>query len=524
MTTEVINGEAVDVETGEIHEVDSIINTDFKLRNAGIVRGGIKVLKAGSSANDKKIYDNMVAAGHTWDDIELIFKKEFDEKQKRSKQKNKPRYKNKLKPQNVDYFTIREQDCIEKTDARKIYDEYADDDGKLRKFPIWFLGITSWQEVLPHSFSCFTFQRTKFRSEYSKGVKLCMAAPEIVKDKKIAPGMSVWESRGECDPKECKEFQKGECKFNGYIQFFIPCAEAFGIWKLSTKSYDSLVYTKSALEIVHQKIGKIEGFKEDRSPMFSISKIEVKKSYVDNKDGKMKKTKQWIPIINPNYTMMELALHSSPKALADRSDRAITILEGKVEETTNGVDPGEGVQVTNVVNTTSEPLPPVQTKVEEPEKAVKNLPKETKSETTTLKEKKEEPLAVKGTTPVEKKGDRSKTEPKKEDEKPEVTEAEKKAHEMVDKKLAELFSKFKIEEKHIDYYTLGHDAYGALLADLTLEQKMELGKDVKGQVTDGKGDLDEGRKDKFIDAVIIGYKPRAEQRLQDGSLFGIAKN
>ena len=125
------------LESGDTASLSTILGSSFRDPIAGIIRPGIKVLVKGATAEEEKVYAEMVAAGESFTAIEKRIGKE------------------KLRAENVDYFTIRAEDCKARaSEVEKIFKLYADSDGKLREFPVVFRD-NNWKDIIPHSLRCW---------------------------------------------------------------------------------------------------------------------------------------------------------------------------------------------------------------------------------------------------------------------------------------------------------------------------------------------------------------------------------
>ena len=262
---------------------------------AGIIRSGIMVAKNGTSDDDIKTFNNLVALGHNFKEIDTKMGKDSSGKSK-------------LRPKNVDYFTIHKKDCkITGQEVDALIKKYEDPDGKLRSFPVIFES-NNWWEIIPHSLRCFDASGIRFRSNYRKTVdpsgqtvieRICEFLKDAKPGEKQHGGREV-AVRGLCVPKTCVEYQKGDCKFGGSIQFVIPGVRGIGLWVIPTQSFYSLVGIRETLLSVAKKTsGKLSGkfklFAENIGrPIFRINKVEEEVSRIDTNSGKAVRTKQWL--------------------------------------------------------------------------------------------------------------------------------------------------------------------------------------------------------------------------------------
>jgi len=293
----------------EEHEVEMILGPVFKLRRAGVVRPGIMVLKKSCSPEDHKAYGELLAQGKNWDEIE------------------KQIGKGKLIPKNVDYFTIQPSDCNNPQDAETIYKLYADPDGKLRSFPVWF-PINEWQNIIPHSLRCFGLTGLKYKCEIVNGEMLCYQ-PFVQETVVKTFGGRDWVVRKKCEPSICNEFQKGECKFGGVINCFVPGIKGMNQWIIPTTSWNSLANIKSSLELVKGLLGRVSGL-VDGKPFFRIRKVKETVYHTDS-EGKRTPSEQWIIVLDCELDPMDMARYVEPRAITERAKEATLQLVGGVD-------------------------------------------------------------------------------------------------------------------------------------------------------------------------------------------------
>ncbi|OPY84311.1 MAG: hypothetical protein A4E65_00305 [Syntrophorhabdus sp. PtaU1.Bin153] len=304
-----------------IASVATLLGPKFNLPKAGIIRPGIMRLKKGVSAGDEAVYKQMVADGATWDDIDKRLGKDGSNKSK-------------LTPQNADYFSIRPRDCSDPRNVDLIHQLYADkSDGKLRSLPVWF-PVNEWWNIIPHSLRCFGTNGIKYKSsfrEHRNGkvdvVRVCEYPLELKVGQRVFGGRQ-WGERP-CDPNTCPEYQKGDCKFGGTIQFYIPGVKGMGVWVLPTTSWYSLVRIKSALEAVSGMTGGrlARLFVGGKTP-FILRKIYDEISTIDTKTGQPVRRSQWLIVLDIEIDMFELAQAYEERQVLSRGQRATGMLTG----------------------------------------------------------------------------------------------------------------------------------------------------------------------------------------------------
>lgn len=289
----------------------------------GKLRPGIKVLKSGCTDLDKKIYDQMVAEGALWYEID----------QKLGNDKNG---KSKLIPNNQDYFTIRPSDCkINPLNAEKLHTLYNDADGHIRSVPVVFM-FNDWFQNIPHKLVNWGSNSAKFLSDYREidGTmqRVCTSPLPRKPKERPTPGKRPVHVHGPCIPEKCEVYQKGYCKLHGYIQCIIPGTLGAGLWRIETTSIYSLQQIRQTMLMVQGITGgRLSGLYKDGTPVFTIRKIADTISRVDLDSGQSKKQDQDLIYLDANIDMAELALAFEEQAVLGRGQRAVTALTGKTE-------------------------------------------------------------------------------------------------------------------------------------------------------------------------------------------------
>lgn len=355
--TDNTTGVVATLESGDaeyIAKMSTLLGPKYLLPKAGVIRPGIMILKAGCTLQDEKVYKDMTAKCTPWDDINKALG--LDAKQK-----------SKLTPANVDYFTVNSGDCLNPENAAIIKKLYADKDGKIRRIPVWF-PVNEWWKIIPHSLRCWGQSTIKFMSDIkitgNVVENICRFPLNAEPGKRIFGGRP-WGTRP-CSPDECKEYQAGECKFGGMVQFYIPAAKGVGIWIIPTTSWYSLIAIKSVL----QDVSRITGgrlarlFDGDGKPVFQLTKTEEIVSAIDTKTGKPTQRKQYLIYLDMTVDMTELTLIYESKNLMIRGiNAAATIIKPVI------TDPESENEVfaETIIETTVEPIMHV-TEAETPDK------------------------------------------------------------------------------------------------------------------------------------------------------------
>ncbi len=339
--TEVVDnttGTVLEVEHGDpesIASISTLLGPQYHMQRLGVIRPGIMILKQGCSEADKKTYEIMLSGGFSWD--------ETDNKLGKDNQG-----KSKLRPQNVDYFTVHKRDCPNPSNYDAIM-KYADADGKLRSFPVWF-PVNEWWNILPHSLRCFGTggikYKSSFRGKYSEDgrlidmARICEFPIPAEKNKRVFGGRE-WDSRP-CNPPDCSEYQSGACNFGGLIHFCIPGTRGIGVWVLPTTSWYSLVKIKSTLEMVAKLTrGKIAGLFNGK-PIFRLMKVRDTVSRIDKATGNAVRIDQWLIHLDADIDMTDLAAYSEDCQVKLRASNAMDVLTGSA--ITEAAAPPENVE------------------------------------------------------------------------------------------------------------------------------------------------------------------------------------
>jgi len=331
-------------DTSLLADMASLLGPSYRFPRAGIIRPGIMVTKRSCSEADVKNYSDLVDNGLSWEEIE------------------KKIGKGKLIPRNVDYFTIHPGDCVNPDNVKKIHDLYADEDGRLRSFPVVF-PVNEWWNIIPHSLRCFGASGLKYKSDFRfiKDAKGQVAdAERVCKFPQNAdPGKKVFGGRkwGErpCNPDVCLEYQKGECDFGGVIQFLVPGITGMGVWVLPTTSWYSLAGIKDSLILFSSVTGgRVSGTFGNSSGIFRVRKKKTRISRLDPKSGKSVRTEQWLITLDADIDLTQLiASHENGKAM-EASNKAAALLSGVTVESRQQSQPVVEGAATSVIDTTAE--------------------------------------------------------------------------------------------------------------------------------------------------------------------------
>ena len=268
-----------------------------RIPTGGKIRAGIKVLtkKAAEQPKAKAIYDQGVAAGQSFDQIEHALAEAL------------PNLKTPLVPRNVPWFTVRGQDFPNPEVAAQILAAYAEDRGEgrhLYRFPVVFPS-DYWQTVMPHELAAWGMNDKHYWSQYSADgrVRHCMChAPVPVDDTgrrtiRLFGGRKTVvreENNGLCEPEACREYQSRQCNLTGRFLFFIPGIRSISAFELHTNSFYAMNAAIQKFETVgFLRGGRISGFLDRQRTPFYLTKRLMEVAHIDEQ-GRAVRVPQWI--------------------------------------------------------------------------------------------------------------------------------------------------------------------------------------------------------------------------------------
>ena len=305
----------------------------LRISVAGKIRAGIKVLTkaAASNAKAKAIYDEGVAKGLSFEDIERQIAEAL------------PELKTPLVPKNVPWFTVRAGDFPNPETARQIMDAYGEDRGdgecRLYRFPVVF-PADQWQLVMPHELVAWGAAERKFWSEYSPDgrVRFCKRYAPVPKDASGKRAIRVFGGRkallradneGLCNPEACREYQARQCNLSGRFIFYIPGIRSIDAFELGTNSFYAMNAAIRKFEtLAFLRGGRISGFLDNRGTPFYLTKKLMEVSRIDE-EGRAVRAKQWIIELEApvDVTALLRASEDDESVLAN-GDRAAQVLQG----------------------------------------------------------------------------------------------------------------------------------------------------------------------------------------------------
>ncbi len=300
---------------------------------SGKIRAGIMVLTSAVASNPQaqKIYQDGVKSGLSWDVIGRAIKTTLNSD------------KSCLRPFNVPYFTARRSDFAlpEIADIlMKLYGEDKGDGMRLYRFPVIF-PVDEILMVLPHGLNHYTRSERVHWSDYlPDGTRVCTEyAPVEINDKtkrvtRTFGGRATQLrelNEGKCIPEQCPEYQANpqKCKLSGQFVFYVPGIPGSSPVSITTNSFYSMDPAFKKLQRIARGRGGIAGTM-DGDPFFFITKKQEEVSMID-KDGKPKKVKQWIIVLEDNLDMSRVFQVTEQKLL-EGGAQATNILEAPAND------------------------------------------------------------------------------------------------------------------------------------------------------------------------------------------------
>ena len=288
---------SITVQGGSTHTPTLLGQGPARIPTGGRIRAGIKVLtkKAAEYAKAKAIYEQGVASGQSFDQIERAIAEAL------------PDLKTPLVPRNVPWFTVRAQDFPNPEIARQIVEAYGEDRGdgrRLYRFPVVFPSDT-WQTVMPHELAAWGSREKHYWSQYSADgrARHCMChAPVPVDDTgrrtiRLFGGRKTLvreDNGGLCEPDACREYQQRQCNLTGRFLFFIPGIRSISAFELHTNSFYAMNAAIQRFETVgFLRGGRISGFLDRQHTPFYLTKTLREVPHIDEQ-GRAVRVPQWI--------------------------------------------------------------------------------------------------------------------------------------------------------------------------------------------------------------------------------------
>lgn len=300
------------LETGELDDARMILSDRTRLFYSGIIRAGAKIPKNSCTAAEKTKFKQLEDQGMPYDEID----KALGGTPKSNKSK--------LFPTNVDYFVIRDCDFKNSADAQFIRDNFAEEDGKVRRIPIW-LTTGDIPTAIPHNHKAFDGgNNVRAYSCYDGDTLMLKYLPKSVGTQ---PKKEDWVAV-EFDPDKAPEDAPTGIKFGGLYKVNIKGIKGAGEIMVPTHSWYGLGNAVAVLRRVRTVLGRFSGL-INGEPFLVLEKVQ---ETVKTPDGK--KQKQWITTFNTAVDMADLAIHAD-----NRVGRGIAALN-----LFNGVRPAQAVE------------------------------------------------------------------------------------------------------------------------------------------------------------------------------------
>lgn len=297
------------VETGDLHEVNMILGSRERIRHAGVIRPGIKILLRDATEAQKKLYKQLLDENFGFEHIDAELLKIAPKGYAK---------KTCLMPSNSDYFTIRDEDFKRPADAEYIRKHYADADGKVRRIPCW-LPLSDIEKVIPHNFRAFSAGGLRCVSFYDEGRLKFKYLP---KDFKGTPKSEDWKILDSDDEDKATAACGIKVRFGGMYRVYVPGTRGAGEIICPTQSWYGLGESVSVLKRVRAILGRFDGLFNGNA-FFELCKVA---ETVKTPDGK--RQQQWIVTLELAADPMELARYAEPQAVAARSLQALSAFGG----------------------------------------------------------------------------------------------------------------------------------------------------------------------------------------------------
>lgn len=277
----------------------------------GRIRAGLKRLTREAKANPEvvAIYERGLDAGASFDKIEEEIKKatKFT--------------KTALVPENIGYFSIRRTAFVNPLLADMIIEKYGEvrpehpNQKRVYALPV-ILASDNPIDVLPHRMTTFGEGGRQFWSDFdAQGNRICMTnMPISAEDKKAKrrfesgrPIMLRQINEGRCEPNNCVQFQKGDCKLSGSFRFYVYGVPGLCLIDVPTNSYYSLSRSLATLKMLAAvRNGRIAGLHDNQAILWIHRTREEVMRYVPEM-GQSVRTLQWlIQFESRDFGVMEL--------------------------------------------------------------------------------------------------------------------------------------------------------------------------------------------------------------------------
>lgn len=299
-------------ETGDMKEVNMILGDRQRIRQAGVIRPGIKIPVSSTSPAQKALYEKLNGEGVDFDTIDAEMIKLA-----------KSAVKSVLRPVNPDYFVVRDSDFSRPSDAQYIRDTCADADGKIRRIPIWFPNNDRSLSI-PHNFVAFDGGHNRRCYSFYEGNKP-LQFKYISKDVKGAGNVNDWKILASDDEDEATKVCGHKVQFGGRYHFYIKGVKSVGDIVLPTRSWYGLRDGMAVLDRVRDVFGRFNNMFQGE-PFLELVKVKMK---VKTPEGK--RQDQWVVTIETRVDLAELAEHSQNRAV--RGFSGLQLINGHAGKT-----------------------------------------------------------------------------------------------------------------------------------------------------------------------------------------------
>lgn len=298
------------IENGDPEGIKMILGDRTRIRPAGKIRPGIKAPVGSCSPAQKALYERLLATNVGFDAIDAELLKLESQGSTR---------KSCLRPSNCDFFVVRDDDFSKKSDADLIRTRYADPDGRVRRFPVWFL-MSERHKAIPHAFTAFDGGgNLRCVSFYNSNGNLNFRY--LLKGVKSPAKPEDWKILDSDDDAEATRLCGLKVSLTGAYHIQIPGIRSAGGVLVNTKSWYGLSDAMAVLAEVRSARGSFSGL-FNGEPFFELVKVQQTMKV----EGKT--TKQWIVTLELTVDMMDLVRYSEPQAVATRAANALQMLTG----------------------------------------------------------------------------------------------------------------------------------------------------------------------------------------------------
>ncbi|MQA40652.1 recombination directionality factor [Rugamonas aquatica] len=302
-----------------------------RIPTGGKIRAGIKVLTkaAAAQAGARKLYDDGLATGMSFDQIEQLIRHAF------------PHVGTPMAPKNVPWFTAHPGDFANRAVADRLLELYGEEraDGvrRLYRFPVLF-PADQWQLVMPHELVAWGSSGRKFWSEYSPDghTRHCMryAAPALPNGRRVIrlfggrqPELRP-DNGGQCEPQQCEQYQSKACNLSGAFIFYVPGIPSLDAFELHTNSFYALSRAIEKFDtLAALGNGKISGFLDQQGATFIMTKQLREVSHI-NEHGQPERAEHWLIELEAPIDMGALLRGAGDRQLLERGEAAALMLEG----------------------------------------------------------------------------------------------------------------------------------------------------------------------------------------------------